>query len=340
MDRDAIGIVRSVEVAEADVRHGEQLLPMPMGGESVLACCRLIQDSGQAAGFAVDEFFHADIRNPHTRRAYRQAVTRFLSFVQSDVQSLAMITPAHVGRYFDQLAVSATTKKLHLSALRHFFDRMVNRHVMVLNPALSVRGERATATEGKTIEIPPMEVRQLMNSIDTSHVVGLRDRLVIALLAFTAARVGAVVKLKIADVRISVANSLLQLQEKRGKFRSIPIRHDLVEFLNAYLIALEYKDANQPLLRTAIGRTKQLTTSAMSAADVRCMLKRRLKDVGLPTHYSPHSLRVMAVTDLLNQGVSLESVQFLAGHSDPRTTRLYDRRQQQITRNLVERISV
>jgi integrase/recombinase XerD len=315
-------------------------LPVPKGGQGVLACSRLIRNSGDAAGFAVDEFFHADIRNPHTRRAYRQAVTRFLRFVQSDVQTLAMITPAHVGRYFDQLAVSATTKKLHLSALRHFFDRMVNRHVMVLNSALSVRGERATAAEGKTIEIPPMEVRQLLNSIDTSHVVGLRDRLATALLAFTAARVGAVVKLKIADVRISSANSLLQLQEKRGKFRSIPIRHELVEFINAYLIALEYTDPNQPLLRTAIGRTKRLTNSAMSAADVRCMLKRRLKDVGLPTHYSPHSLRVMCVTDLLNQGVSLESVQFLAGHSDPRTTRLYDRRQQKVTRNLVERISV
>ena len=113
-----------------------------------------------------------------------------------------------------------------------------------------------------------------------------------------------------------------------------------MEFINAYLIALEYTDPNQPLLRTAIGKTRQLTNSAMSAADVRCMLKRRLKDVGLPTHYSPHSLRVMCVTDLLNQGVSLESVQFLAGHSDPRTTRLYDRRQQIVTRNLVERISV
>ncbi|MEQ9410142.1 MAG: tyrosine-type recombinase/integrase [Fuerstiella sp.] len=322
----------------SDVWRGKPLLPIPSETHRELICSRLIQNSGQAAGFAVDEFFHADIRNPHTRRAYRQAVTRFLSFVQPDVQTLAMITPAHVGRYFDQLSVSATTKKLHLSALRHFFDRMVNRHVMVLNPALSVRGERTSATEGKTSEIPPAEVRQLLNSIDTSHVVGLRDRLAISLLAFTAARVGAIVKVKIADVRITTTSAVLHLEEKRGKFRSIPIRHELVEFINAYLIALPYRAPNQPLLRSAIGRTKQLTSSAMTAADVRCMLKRRLKDAGIPAHYSPHAFRVMCVTDLLNQGVSLESVQYLAGHSDPRTTRLYDRRQQRVTRNLVERI--
>lgn len=324
----------------ANVWLGRPLLPSPSEKHRGLACSLLIQNSGQAAGFAVDEFFHADVRNPHTRRAYQHAVSRFLSFVQPDVQSLAMITPAHVGRYFDQLAVSPTTKKLHLSALRHFFDRMVNRHVMVLNPALTVRGERSAASEGKTIEIPPPEVRQLLNTIDTSHIVGLRDRLVIALLAFTAARVGAIVKLRIADVRIGVTTAVLQLQEKRGKFRSIPIRHELVETIHAYIVSMNCSDPQTPLLRSAIGRTKKLTDSPMSAADVRWMLKRRLKDAGLPTHYSPHSFRVMAVTDLLNQGVSLESVQFLAGHSDPRTTRLYDRREQKVTRNLVERISV
>ncbi|MCA9063942.1 MAG: site-specific integrase, partial [Planctomycetaceae bacterium] len=202
---------------------------MPSEKVRELACSQLIQNSGPSAGFAVDEFFHANVRNVHTRRAYRQAVNRFLQFVLPEVTTLAMITPAHVGRYFDQLSVSATTKKLHLSALRHFFDRMVNRHVMVLNPALSVRGERTSATEGKTVEMPPREVRRLLDSIDVSHVVGLRDRLAVALLAFTAARVGAIVKLQIVDVKISVSSPLLQLQEKRGKRRSIPIRYELVE---------------------------------------------------------------------------------------------------------------
>jgi hypothetical protein len=49
---------------------------------------------------------------------------------------------------------------------------------------------------------------------------------------------------------------------------------------------------------------------------------------------------VSAVTDLLTQGVRLEDAQHLAGHSSPRTTGLYDRRQKQVTRNIVERISV
>jgi integrase/recombinase XerD len=82
------------------------------------------------------------------------------------------------------------------------------------------------------------------------------------------------------------------------------------------------------------------TGKAIHVNDICRMMKRRLKDIGLPLLYSPHSFRVTTITDLLTQGVALEDVQRLAGHADPRTTRLYDRRDRKITRNIVERISV
>ena len=69
----------------------------------------------------------------------------------------------------------------------------------------------------------------------------------------------------------------------------------------------------------------------MTGIDVCRMMKRRLREAGLPTHYSPHSFRVATVTDLLEQNLPLEDVQQLAGHADPRTTRLYDRRRRKIT---------
>ena len=93
-------------------------------------------------------------------------------------------------------------------------------------------------------------------------------------------------------------------------------------------------------LRTANRKTKTLTKNAMSGIDVCRMMKRRLKAAGLPGHFSPHSFRVATVTDLLGQNVPLEDVQYLAGHADPRTTRIYDRRRWKVTRNVVERISI
>jgi len=53
-----------------------------------------------------------------------------------------------------------------------------------------------------------------------------------------------------------------------------------------------------------------------------------------------HTFRATTITGPLNQGVPLEDVHCLAGHADPRTTRLYDRRKKQVTRNIVERISI
>ena len=94
------------------------------------------------------------------------------------------------------------------------------------------------------------------------------------------------------------------------------------------------------MFRTTVRRTQRLTLNAMTADDMARMLKRRLRDCGLSSRLSPHSFRVTTITDLLEQGVPLEDVQYLAGHADPRTTRLYDRRQRRVTRNIVERISV
>jgi site-specific recombinase XerD len=92
--------------------------------------------------------------------------------------------------------------------------------------------------------------------------------------------------------------------------------------------------------RLLVSKTEALTAKAIHADDICRMMKRRLKDAGLPSRLSPHSFRVTTITDLLEQGVPLEDVQRLAGHADPRTTRLYDRRQRKITRNIVERIWV
>ena len=70
------------------------------------------------------------------------------------------------------------------------------------------------------------------------------------------------------------------------------------------------------------------------------LLRLRLKDARLPPIFSPHSFRVLVVTDLLSKDVPLEDVQNLGGHANPKTTQSCDRRQRRITRNIVERISV
>jgi integrase/recombinase XerD len=303
----------------------------------------IIERAGHGARFAFEEFFHAKIRNAHTRRAYRRAVLCFLKWCELRQRCLQEVSPADVGMYLDELSLSVASKKQILAGLRHFFDGMVTRHAIALNPALSVRGERYLVLEGKTPEITIKQARKLLSSINTGTVVGLRDKAVMSILVYTASRVGAVARLKLKDLYDTGDQYCLHFIDKGGKSREIPVRHDLQSLLKSYLQAAgcNLGDATErPLFRTTAGKTERLTDRPMSDGDIGRMIKRRMKACGLPIRLSPHSFRVTTITDLLSQGVPLEDVQYLAGHSDPRTTRLYDRRQRRVTRNIVERISV
>ena len=247
-----------------------------------------------------------------------------------------------VGQYFNELPVCVPSKKLHLAAVRAFFDVLVQRHVVVLNPAHSVRTERYSAVEGRTPQITVEQAKQLLASIKADSVLGMRDRAVIGVLIYTAVCAGAVAGLRIRDFMPEAMEYVLCFAEKGGKARSIPVQHNLERFLLEYLEAAGLGDAEKdaPLFRTVAGMKQQLTDRPMNGVDICRMVKRRLKSAELPTMISPHSFRSCAATDLLLQGMPLEDVQYLLGHADARTTRLYDRRQKQVTRNIVERISV
>ena len=298
--------------------------------------------AGKNALFAADEFFAARISNPHTRRAYARIVGRFLAWCEDQDLALRHVSPGRAGRFLDHLPGDSPTKNQALAALRHFFDALVTRHAVALNPFASVRGKKHAVIDGKTPELAIQQARDLLASIDLSHVVGLRDRALLGTLAYTGARVGALARLRRGDLEDQGSQRVLRFREKGGQQREIPVRYDLDRWLVAYLlaarIAADHKET--PLFRAARGKQKTLAAGALSANAMRRMLKRRLKDARLPNIFSPHSFRVLVVTDLLTQDVPLEDVQYLAGHANPKTTQLYDRRQKRVTRNIVERISV
>jgi integrase/recombinase XerD len=132
------------------------------------------------------------------------------------------------------------------------------------------------------------------------------------------------------------------LRGEVSKPREIPVRHNLEEYIDAYIDAAGLRDAprDTPLFQRAMKTQRRLSGNPMNADDIYRMMKRRLKDFGMPLLYSPHSFRVTTITDLLDQNVPREGVQHLAGHAGSRTTGLYDRPKKKVSRNIVERISV
>jgi site-specific recombinase XerC len=128
----------------------------------------LVAAGGERAAYRFFEFFTANIRNPHTRRAYARAAKEFFAWLETrGVTSLAAIESVHVAAYIEQLAKarSAPTAKLRLAALRHLFDWFVVGQNMPTNPAAAVRGPRHIVRRGKTPVLDPSEARQLIGFI-------------------------------------------------------------------------------------------------------------------------------------------------------------------------------
>ena len=300
----------------------------------------LIRASGGAAKFAWEEFLYGRLRNSGTRRVYRRAVGRFLAWCEQQGTELVRVAPAHVGRYLDDLPVAPATKKQHLAALRHFFDNQQVHHGVVLNPAASVRGPRHSARVGKTPAFDERQVRTLLESIDTSHVVGVRDKTLLMVLAYTAARAGAVAKLRTMDYATDGRSWHFEFGEKGGKRHDVPAHRRAEGYIDAYIAAAGIaSDKKSPLFRT-LDRQKRLTERRLQRREVLAMVKRRASEADLPADICCHTFRATGITAYLENGGTIEHAQRIAAHESPRTTKLYDRTGDAVSLEEIDRLRI
>lgn len=290
------------------------------------------------------EFFTVNIRNPNTRKAYARAVAGFAGWcAEHGLHELADIEPVHVAAYIEQLQarLSAPSVKQHLAALRVLFDWLVVGQVVTSNPASSVRGPRHSVRKGKTPVLAADEARAMLDAIDITTPVGLRDRTLIGLMIYTFARVGAAIGMRLEDVYVQGRRTWVRLHEKGGKEHEMPCHHNLDEYLHAYIDqALPDAERKGFLFRSAKGRSGVLSTRPMSQADVYRMIGRRAAAASVDTKIGCHSFRATGITEYLRNGGKLEVAQQMANHESARTTGLYDRRQDQVSLDEVERIRI
>jgi site-specific recombinase XerD len=304
----------------------------------------LVARAGKGGARRFLEFFTVNIRNPNTRAAYSRAATEFLRWCEGQgIAAFGDVQPVHVAAYIEQLGLrmSPPSVKQHLACIRMLFDWLVTGQVVPVNPAHSVRGPRHSVSKGVTPVLSSEEATALLEGMDTSSVVGLRDRAIIAVMTYTFARVGAVVALTVEDYYAQKKRWWLRLREKNGKVNEMPCHHKLEVYLDAYIEAAGIEDDRKgPLFRTAIGKTKKLGQGAMSRTDVWYMVRRRAADAGIETAIGCHTFRATGITDYLTNGGRIEVAQRMAGHSNAKTTGLYDRRNDDISVGEVERIGI
>lgn len=304
----------------------------------------ILANAGEDTVTRFAEYFTAHIRNVHTRRAYFRNAITFLRWCEArGIHDMKEIRPVTVAAYIETLGKTHAkpTVKQHLATIRMLFDWLVTGQIIPINPAHAVRGPKHVVTKGKTPVLTAEETRTLFDSIPPVSVVNLRDRALLAAMFFTFARVGAVVAMTVEDYYPQGKRMWLRLQEKGGKQHEMPAHHKLEEFLDAYVQAAGVEaERRGPLFRTARRKGDALTPNAMLTADVWRMIRRRAKKAGIRTAIGCHSFRATGITNYLEHAGTLEKAQQMAAHASPRTTKLYDRTNDQVTLDEVEKIQI
>ncbi len=302
----------------------------------------LVADLGDEAAWRYVEFFTANIRNPHTRRAYLRACNQCLAWGEDRGLTLATIRPHDVATYVELLQneVSAPSVKQQLAAIRMLFNWLVAGQVVATNPAAAVRGPKHVVKTGKTPVLEGAEWRKLLASIPATTLRDMRDRALIATLTYSFARITAALKMKVEDLRPRGAGWTVRLHEKGGKQHAMPCHHALAEALRAYIDAAGIaEDRKGWLFRTARGHNgKVLSDKAMTQPDAWRMIRRRAAAAGIAAPIGCHTFRATGITAYLANGGALEHAQEMAAHESPRTTKLYDRTKERLTQDEVERI--
>jgi integrase len=235
----------------------------------------------------------------------------------------------------------APTAKQRLAAVRMLFDWLVVKQVVPVNPAASVRGPAHSVKRGKTPVLEPAEARALLDEIDCSTIIGLRDRALIGLMVYSFARIGAVTGMKVEDVYTQSRRLWVRLHEKGGKRHEMPCHHNLEEYLHAYIDAAGIgSDPKGPLFRTIDRATKQLSRRPLPQPNAYAMVQRRAGAADIATKIGNHTFRATGITAYLKNGGTLERAATMANHSSTRTTQLYDRRSDEVTLDEVERVLI
>jgi integrase/recombinase XerD len=332
-----------------------ELIPSPLlpASPGTIPLPAIIADAGEKAREHFLEFFAATMRNPNTRAAYVQAVAQFCRWCEEHELKLQTIRPLHVSVYIEGKTLTAPSVKQHLAALRGLFNWLVIKQVVPDNPAMFVKGPKFSRQVGVTPILEPDQMRKLLNSIPVTREVkiarkhgggvrveadvkGLRDRAIIAIMAYTFERVSAVLKLKRGDYSLQGKRTRLRLQEKGGKEKLVWLHHEAEQYLDAYLEAATISESGMALFQT-LTKAHRLTGEAITRRDMLRIVKERCAKAELPESICNHTFRGTGITVFLQNGGSPEAAQDMANHTDPRTTKLYDRRKDLATLSEIER---
>jgi integrase/recombinase XerD len=279
-----------------------------------------------------------------TRSGYTRDLNRFLRHVgiaDGAWDELPHIRPGHVAAWRDHLLAEGQTSTAicrKLSVIRSLFGYLRAYGYAGANPAdTTFVATPPVPRDGKTVGLAPDECRCMLDAPSPNTPEGVRDRAILAVLAFTGCRVGEVCRLRIEDYKSSGGHKVLEVRGKGGKERRVPLHPEAFERLDALLDAAALRDVSGPLFRpgrAARGHGRHgFRDEPLTRRAVQLLVERYVARLKLDPNVTVHSFRVTALTTARERGADIVDLQDFAGHADPRTTLGYIRNRDRLSRS-------
>lgn len=231
----------------------------------------------------------------------------------------------------EEQGAAASTVRRRLSALSSLFKhlvRLVRHGAANRNPVADVARPNINREEGSTLAFSKAQARKLLDAPDEATLAGLRDRAILSVGLQVGLRRAEIAALTVGDLHQNRGFDALRLTRKGGRRDALAIHPQAAQRIRAYLdIAGHGGDHAGVLFRPLRGNAKPHDPAGRLDPDaIDRMVRKYVALVGLARGYSAHSMRATFITTALENGAQLEDVQKAAGHRDPSTTKLYDRR--------------
>ena len=202
----------------------------------------------------------------------------------------------------------------NLTVIKNFHIYLLKENIVNKDVSEFIDRPKLRKTLPKTLSVEDID-KLLDIKLDSPF--DYRNKAMLELMYGCGLRVSELVNIELND--IDMTNSLIRIFGKGSKEREIPIGEYSIYYLKEYLnirnSLLKGKPCNKLFLNNH--------GTSISRQGFFKMLKGILKEKGLNTDVSPHTLRHSFATHLINRGADLRSIQEMLGHSDISTTKIY-----------------
>jgi len=287
----------------------------------------------QLAAIPEEEIWLEKQKSARTRRAYRHDVQHFMRSLgirtQEQLRQIdhrAVIMWERLQR--EQQGASASTVRRRLAALSSLFKHLVKHGVAARNPVADVERPTINRDEGSTAAFSKAQARKLLDAPPADTLAGLRDRAILSVGLQVGFRRAEIAALNVGDLHQNRGFDALRVTRKGGRRDSLAINPQTAQRIRTYLeFAGHRAEHDAPLFRPLRGNQKPRSSAGrMDPSAIDRVVRKYAAKIGLGRGYSAHSMRATFITTALENGAQLEDVQKAAGHRDPSTTKLYDRR--------------